>query len=33
MSFRELVEHFPSPATRVDNIDDVRRFLWPYVVL
>jgi hypothetical protein len=27
MSFRELVEHFPSAATRVDNIDDVRRFL------
>jgi uncharacterized protein (TIGR00725 family) len=30
---RELVEHFPRPAMRVDRIDDVRQFLLPYVVL
>lgn len=28
---RELVEHFPSSAMRVDNVDDVRQFLRPYV--
>jgi uncharacterized protein (TIGR00725 family) len=30
---RELVEHFPSSAVRVDNIDDVRQFLRPYLGL
>ncbi len=30
---RELVEHFPRPAMRVEKIEDVRVFLRPYIVL
>jgi hypothetical protein len=28
---RQLVQHFPQPATRVGNISELRRFLQPYV--